>query len=236
MKFEEAVFGVNKTVNVNRVEQCTKCEGNGAEPGSKINTCSTCNGNGQVRRTQRSLFGQFSQVTGCSSCGGKGTVIESPCKTCRGNGVERRNRTTEVSIPAGIQGGMQIRITGQGNVGRNNGPNGNLYLEVDVLQHDVFTRQDSDLFYSLTLGMTDAALGTELEIPTLEGQPEKLKVPQGTQSGAEFRVKGKGVPHINSNKRGDLRGIAKLDIPRHLTKHQRKLLQELDRSFKDSDK
>ena len=236
LKFEEAVFGVNKTVDINRIEQCTKCDGNGAEPGSRINTCSTCNGNGQVRRTQRSLFGQFSQVTGCSSCGGKGTVIASPCKTCRGNGVERRNRTTEVSIPAGIQDGMQIRITGQGNVGRNNGPNGNLYLEVDVLKHDVFTRQESDLFYSLTLGMTDAALGTELDIPTLEGQSEKLKVPQGTQSGAEFRVKGKGVPHINSNKRGDLRVIAKLDIPRHLTKHQRELLQELDRSFKDSDK
>ena len=236
LKFEEAVFGVNKTLDINRVEQCNSCSGNGAEPGSKVNTCGTCNGNGQVRRTQRSLFGQFSQVSGCPSCSGKGTVIESSCRTCRGNGVERRNRTTEVSIPAGIQSGMQIRITGQGNVGRNNGPNGNLYLEVDVLGHDVFTRQESDLFYKLTLSMTDAALGVELEVPTLEGQLEKLKVPQGTQPGEEFRVKGKGVPHINSNRRGDLRIIANLDIPKHLTKDQRKLLQELDRSFKQGNK
>ena len=236
LSFEEAVFGVNKTLDINRVEQCNNCSGNGAEPGSKVNTCGTCNGNGQVRRTQRSLFGQFAQVTGCPTCSGKGTVIESSCRTCRGNGVERRSRTTEVSIPAGIQSGMQIRITGQGNVGRNNGPNGNLYLEVDVLGHDVFTRQESDLFYKLTLSMTDAALGVELEVPTLEGQPEKLKVPQGTQPGEEFRVKGKGVPHINSNRRGDLRIIANLDIPKNLTKDQRKLLQELDRSFKHGNK
>lgn len=233
LEFEEAVFGVDKTLNIDRIEQCHSCNGNGAEPGSRVSSCGACNGNGRVRRTQRSVFGQFSQVTECSNCSGKGSVIESLCKTCRGNGLERRNRTTEVTIPAGIQPGMQIRVTGQGNIGRNNGPSGNLYLEVDVRAHDVFTRQEFDLFYKLDLGMIDAALGTDIEVPTLDGDTENLKIPQGTQPGSEFRVKGKGVPHINSNRRGDLRIIANLEVPKHLTKQQRKLLQELDNSFKD---
>ena len=231
LKFEEAVFGVEKEAEITRIEQCQRCSGGGSEPGSKVNTCSTCRGNGQVRRTQRSLFGQFAQISACPTCQGKGSVIETPCRTCRGGGMERRRRKTVVDIPAGIQAGMQVRLTGEGDVGRNGGPPGNLYIQVDVRNHDVFTREESDLFYQLSLDMAEAALGVEKEVPTLDGEVEMVKVPQGTQPGAEFRIKGKGVPHLNSSRRGDLRVLVDLKVPRNLNAHQRKLLEELVNSM-----
>ena len=231
LKFEEAVFGVEKEVEITRIEQCRRCSGAGNEPGSKINTCSTCRGNGQVRRTQRSLFGQFAQITTCPTCQGKGKVIQTPCQTCRGGGLERRKRKTAVTIPAGVQGGMQVRLTGEGDIGRNNGPAGNLYIQVDVRDHDVFTRKDFDLFYRMPVDMAEAALGVEKEVPTLDGGKERIKVPQGTQPGAEFRIRGKGVPHLNSSRRGDLRVLVDLQVPRNLSAHQRKLLEELANSM-----
>ena len=231
LKFEEAVFGVEKEVEITRIEQCRRCSGAGNEPGSKVNTCSTCRGQGQVRRTQRSLFGQFAQISTCPTCQGKGSVIQTPCQTCRGGGMERRKRKTAVTIPAGVQGGMQVRLTGEGDVGRNSGPAGNLYIQVDVRDHDVFTRDDSDLFYRLPVDMAEAALGVEKQVPTLDGGMETIKVPQGTQPGSEFRIKGKGVPHLNSNRRGDLRVLVDLQVPRSLSAHQRKLLEELANSM-----
>ena len=231
LKFEEAVFGVEKEVEITRIEQCRRCSGAGNEPGSKVNTCTTCRGQGQVRRTQRSLFGQFAQISACPTCQGKGSVIQTPCQTCRGGGMERRKRKTAVTIPAGVQGGMQVRLTGEGDVGRNSGPAGNLYIQVDVRDHDVFTREDSDLFYRLPVDMAEAALGVEKEVPTLDGGMETIKVPQGTQPGSEFRIRGKGVPHLNSNRRGDLRVLVDLQVPRSLSAHQRKLLEELANSM-----
>ena len=231
LKFEEAVFGVEKEVEISRIEQCRRCSGAGNEPGSKVNTCSTCRGKGQVRRTQRSLFGQFAQISTCPTCQGKGSVIQTPCQTCRGGGMERRKRKTAVNIPAGVQGGMQVRLTGEGDIGKNSGPAGNLYIQVDVRDHEVFTREDFDLLYRLPVDIAEAALGVEKAVPTLDGSMETIKVPQGTQPGFEFRIKGMGVPHLNSNRRGDLRVLVDLQVPRNLNAHQRRLLEDLANSL-----
>jgi len=231
LTFDEAVFGVEKEIEVSRVEPCHHCSGAGHEPGSNVKTCNTCQGNGQVRRTQRSLFGQFAQITACPSCQGKGSIIEVPCSNCKGVGLERRQRKTAVAIPAGVQGGMQVRLTGEGDVGRNGGPPGNLYVQVAVREHPVFEREEFDLIYELPLNMVEAALGVEKEVPTLDGVTEVLKVPHGTQPGHEFRIKGKGVPHIHSNRRGDLRVLVDIQVPERLNSRQKELLKELAESF-----
>lgn len=231
LTFAEAVFGVEKEIEVNRVEPCHHCSGAGNEPGTNVKTCGTCQGNGQVRRTQRSLFGQFAQITACPTCQGQGKINETACSNCKGAGLERRQRKTAVAVPAGVQGGMQVRLTGEGDVGRNGGPPGNLYVQVAVKEHPVFEREESDLIYELPLNMVEAALGTEKEIPTLEGESELLKIPHGTQPGHEFRIKAKGVPHIHSNRRGDLRVLVDIQVPERLSARQRELLNELAESF-----
>ena len=190
----------------------------------------------RVRRTQRSLFGQFAQITACPTCQGKGKMIASPCGTCKASGLQRKNRKTAVSIPAGVQNGMQVRLTGEGDIGANGGPSGNLYIQVDVQEHDLFIREEYDLIYEVSLNMAEAALGIEKQIPTLEGTPQKLSIPSGTQPNAQFRVKGKGVPHIHSNRRGDLIVIVSLTVPTKLTKEQQNLLEQLDASFRPSSK
>jgi molecular chaperone DnaJ len=230
LTFEEAVFGAEKEVEVNRIEHCHRCSGAGNEPGTKVNTCATCRGSGQVRRTQRSLFGQFAQITPCPTCQGRGNIIDTPCTSCRGSELERRKRKTVVTIPAGVQAGMHVRLTGEGDIGRNGGPPGNLYIQVNVQEHPLFTREEYDLIYQLPINMAEGALGVEKEVPTLDG-PTALKIPPGTQPGMEFRIKGKGVPHLQSNRRGDLRVVVDLQVPRHLDSRQRKLLEELARSF-----
>ena len=231
LEFEDAAFGIEREIDVSRVEICHQCSGAGNEPGTPVNTCGTCGGNGQVRRTQRSVFGQFAQVTTCPTCQGKGNTIENPCAGCRGAGMERRNRKTVVNIPAGIQDGMQVRLTGEGNVGSNGGPPGNLYIHVEVRPHRVFERDDYDLLYVLPLNLAEAALGVEKPVPTLEGEDTTLKVPGGTQHGSEFRIRGKGIKHVQNGRKGDLRVYADVQIPRKLSNAQRKLLEELARSF-----
>ena len=226
LEFEEAAFGVEREIDVSRVEVCHQCSGAGNEPGTAVNTCGTCGGNGQVRRTQRSVFGQFAQVTTCPTCQGKGTTMEEPCSNCRGAGMERRSRKTLVNIPAGIHDGMQVRLTGEGNVGANGGPPGNLYIQVGVKPHQVFLRDEFDLVYSLPLNVAEATLGVEKEIPTLEGDTTSLKIPQGTQPGAEFKIRGKGITHINNSRKGDLRIYVDIQVPKKLTSKQRKLLEE----------
>jgi molecular chaperone DnaJ len=230
LTFEEAVFGTEKEVEVTRIEHCHRCSGAGNEPGTSVNSCATCRGSGQVRRTQRSLFGQFAQITPCPTCQGRGNVIETPCTSCRGIGLERRKRKTVVTIPAGVQAGMQVRLTGEGDVGRNGGPPGNLYIQVNVQEHPIFIREDYDLIYQLPINMAEGALGVEKDVPTLDG-PTSLKIPPGTQPGAQFRIRGKGVPHLQSNRRGDLLVVVDLQVPRNLDSRQRKLLEELARSF-----
>ena len=231
LTFEEAAFGVEREVEVSRIEICHNCSGNGSELGTAVHSCDTCGGNGQVRRTQRSLFGQFAQVTACPACQGRGSIIETPCFTCRGGGRERRARPTAINIPAGIQHGMQVRLTGKGDAGSNGGPPGNLYIQVAVRPHALFERDEYDLLYELPLNLAEAALGVEKEIPTLEGDTIPYKIPQGTQPGAEFRIRGKGIAHVNNGRKGDLRVFAAVQVPQKLNKRQRQLLQELAQTF-----
>ena len=231
LSFEEAAFGTEKELDVTRVETCHNCSGQCNEPGTEVRTCSTCQGSGQVRRAQRSLFGQFAQITPCPTCQGKGKAIDTPCTNCRGAGMERRKRRTAVTIPAGVEQGMQVRLTGEGDVGQNGGPPGNLYLRVQVDEHPFFLRDGDDLLFELPLSMAEAALGTEKEIPTLDGDPESLKIPQGTQPHSQFRIRGRGIPRLHSNRRGDLRVAVNVQVPRDLNAHQRELLEELARSF-----
>ena len=233
LSFEESVFGAERQVDINRLERCQRCSGEGNEPGTPINTCTTCRGRGQVRRAQRSIFGQFTQVSGCSTCQGRGKVVQSACDVCRGGGLERRKRKIAVKIPAGVESGMQVRLSTEGDVGRDGGPAGNLYVYVDVQDHEQFLRKGNDLLYRLSINVAEAALGIDKEIPTLEegGKIETIKIPQGTQPGTEFRLRGKGVPYLNSSQRGDLRVLVDLQVPRTLNAEQRKLLEAFAQSI-----
>ena len=241
LTFEEAVFGCDKDIEINRVEPCHRCSGAGNEPGTAINTCRTCNGSGQVRRAQRSVFGQFAVTTPCSSCNGNGRSIETPCTNCRARGYERRRRTRTVTIPAGVDNGMQVRITGEGDAGSNGGPPGNLYVQVRVREHPYFVRDEFDLLYRTSLNMAEAALGITKPIPTLEGDDVDLEIPAGTQAGSEFRVRARGVPRIRrdgrpTDRRGDIRVLVDVDIPSKLNKYQRKLVEDLAYSLVNNGK
>ena len=234
LEFHEAVFGTEREVEITRQEPCQHCSGEGNEPGSEISSCTTCRGSGQVRRSQRSIFGQFAQVSACPACRGSGKVIKTPCTACRASGIDRRKRKISVTIPAGVEAGMQVRLTGEGDVGRGGGPAGNLYIHLDVRDHKQFDRDGNDLLYYLPVNVAEAALGVEKEVPTLDGSTEKIKVPQGTQPGTEFRIRGKGVPHLHGNRRGDLRVLVNLQVPQALDPEQRRLLEELARSLNSS--
>lgn len=241
LSFEEAVFGCDKDIEINRVEPCRHCSGAGNEPGTAINTCRTCNGSGQVRRAQRSVFGQFAVTTPCSNCNGNGRSIETPCSNCRARGYERRRRTRTVTIPAGVDNGMQVRITGEGDAGANGGPPGNLYVQVRVREHPFFVRDESDLLYRTSLNMAEAALGMTKPVPTLEGDDVDLEIPAGTQAGSEFRVRARGVPRIRrdgrpTDRRGDIRVLVDVDIPSKLNKYQRKLVEDLAYSLANDGK
>jgi len=227
LTFEESVFGVEHQVDVTRMERCRRCSGAGNEPDTPINNCGTCRGSGQVRRAQRSIFGQFAQITACTSCRGTGKIIEKPCNICKGGGADRRERKISVKIPAGVENGMQVRLTGEGDVGSGGGPAGNLYVQLRVNEHEQFQRVDNDLIYVLPVNVAEAALGGEKTVPTLDGHDERIKVPQGTQPGTEFRIRGKGVPHLNLNRRGDLRILVDLKVPDKLNSKQRALLEQL---------
>ena len=233
LSFEETVFGAERQVDVTRQEKCQRCSGEGNEPGTPINTCSTCRGSGRVRRAQRSLFGQFTQITPCTTCRGAGKVIQTHCTSCRGEGMERRRRKIAVTIPAGVESGMQVRLTGEGDAGREGGGSGNLYIHVDVQDHPLFTREGHDLVYQLGINLAEAALGSEKLVPTLDKEDAPLKVPAGTQHGTEFRVRGKGVPRLDNGRRGDLRVLVNVQVPRSVTARQRKLLEELAESMND---
>jgi molecular chaperone DnaJ len=230
LAFEEAVFGAATEVEVNRVEKCHDCRGSGSQSGTSPAQCSLCRGVGQVRRSQKSLFGQFTQVTACPTCRGRGSVIVTPCNFCHGVGTERRTRKIEVRMPAGIEDGMQIRLTGEGDAGPNGGPPGNLYVHVNVKEHKLFRRDGDDLVYELPINIAQATLGDEVEIPTLNGN-ETFKIPAGTQPGAVFRIKGKGIPEINGHGKGDLVIPVKLQVPTSLDSRQRQLIRELEKTL-----
>ncbi len=241
LTFEEAVFGCERDIEVNRVELCHRCSGAGNEPGTPINTCGTCNGAGQVRRAQRSVFGQFAVTTPCPNCSGSGRSIETSCANCHARGFERRRRTLTVTIPAGVDDGIQVRITGEGDAGAHGGHAGNLYVQVQVQDHPFFTRDDADLVHRLSINMAEAALGATKSVPTLDGEDIDLEIPAGTRSGSDFRVRGYGVPRLRRNgrptdRRGDIRVLVHVDIPDKLSRYQRQLLEDLAYSFKNNGK
>lgn len=233
LTFEEAAFGCEKEIEVAREEVCSVCNGLRAEPGTEPEKCSNCDGTGEVRRVQQSIFGRFINVATCDRCHGEGRVVAHPCRKCGGSGREERVRNIEVKIPAGIEGGSQIRLSGEGDVGLYGGPRGNLYVGISVRPHKLFRRQEDDIVLDLDLNFAQAALGDELEIPTLDG-PLSVKIPPGTQSGEVFVMRGKGIPHLRFSGRGDMLVRAQVVTPKKLTPEQKRLLSQLAKSLGSS--
>ncbi len=230
IEFEEAVFGTEKELEIPRMEMCHVCSGSGAEPGTQPVPCPKCNGTGEFRRVQQSILGQFVNVTMCNHCHGEGRVNASPCKNCGGQGRERVVRRIKVVIPAGVDDSSQIRLTGEGEPGMNGGPRGNLYVVVDVKPHRYFRREANDIVIDLPVNIAQAALGAEVEVPTVDG-PAMLKIPAGTQSGRVLRLKGKGVPFLRDRGRGDQLVRISVTIPTNLSDKQKKLMRELGETF-----
>lgn len=226
ISFEEAVFGVEKSLTLEKKDACKTCGGDGAKPGTKVVTCSVCHGQGQIHTQRRTILGNIATATTCDRCEGSGKVPEVPCDTCSGSGIKRQEKTIEVQIPAGIDHGQRVRIIGEGEVGYRGSKPGDLYLIVRVKPHKEFQRRGSDLYTDLPLSFTQAALGTKLELTTLDGVIE-LKIPSGTQPAKVFRIAGKGVPLVNSNKRGDLFVTARVVVPHKLTKEETELIEKL---------
>ncbi len=226
LTFEEAVFGTEKEIEYTRLERCDHCRGRGAEPGSDLSVCPECNGAGEIRRAQQSIFGQFVNVSTCHRCGGEGRVITNPCSKCHGQGRVKRTRRISVKIPAGVDDGAQIRLTGEGEAGVRGGEEGNLYVVLSVAPDPRFVRIEDHILYELPVNVAQAALGAKVRIPTLEGEME-FEVPPGTQSGEEFVIRGKGVPHLQRPGRGDLVVRVTVVVPEELTGEQRELLEKL---------
>ena len=226
LTFEEAAFGVEKSIDITRDETCTACKGSGVEPGSHVERCPTCNGRGEVRQVQQTLLGQMVQVITCPTCGGAGQRIEQPCRTCRGRGQERKTVKRTVPFPAGVNNGTQIRMAGEGQPGIYGGPNGSLYLTIRVAGHKFFRRKNQDVLLDLTINIAQATLGAEVEVPTLDGST-KVTIPPGTQPGKVITLKGKGIPVLQGNGRGDQLIIVNVSIPTQLSADQRKLMEQL---------
>lgn len=229
ISFEEAVFGCQKEIELPRWETCSTCRGNGAQPGTSTQRCPGCQGSGEIRRVQQSIFGQFVNVTMCERCRGEGRIITTPCEKCRGQGRVRNNRRVVVNIPAGVDDGINVRVTGEGEVSARGGTPGNLYVVLTVKTHEFFKRQGNDIIYELPISFTQAALGDEVDVPTVDGKTTVLKIPAGTQSNRSFRLKGMGVPVVHSSARGDQHVIVKVVTPTNLTAEQRQLLEEFAR-------
>ena len=226
---EEAAFGKDTQIRVPTWENCETCHGSGAKPGTQPKTCTTCNGSGTVHLRQ----GFFSIQQTCPHCHGSGKIIPEPCTTCNGAGKLKKQKTLEVKIPAGINEGMRIRSAGNGEPGTNGGPAGDLYIEIRVKQHEIFERDGDDLHCTVPVGLTTASLGGSIEVPTL-GSKAEIELPEGTQHGKTFRLRGKGIKGLRSSYPGDLYCHVAVETPVKLTEHQRKLLKELDESFKKS--
>ncbi len=230
ISFEDAVFGAEREIEINALEMCPNCGGSGAEPGTSPVRCPECGGSGQVRRTQQSIFGSFVNVSTCPRCGGRGEVISTPCSVCHGEQRIEKTRRIRVDIPAGVDDGTRIRLSGEGEAGLHGGPAGNLYIFLHVRPHAYFHRRDDDIMLNININIVQASLGTEVMVPTLEGE-EKLAVPPGTQTGTIFRLRGKGAPRLRRSGRGDQIIVANVAVPTHLDSNQKRLLTELGKSL-----
>ncbi|MBQ8383183.1 MAG: molecular chaperone DnaJ [Clostridia bacterium] len=229
--FEEAVFGCKKEVTYNRIEKCSDCKGSGAAAGSSPETCPQCNGQGQVRVTQQTFMGVMQTTKACPNCRGTGKIIKNPCSNCRGTGMVRLRKKLEVAIPAGIDDGQQIRLTGQGSEGRNGGPAGNLYITVHVRPHAFFERDGINVYCDVPITFTEAALGAEIEVPVLEGGTTQYRIPAGTQTDTRFTLRGKGIRQVNGRGTGDLIFRTVVETPKNLSNEQKELLRKLEESF-----
>jgi molecular chaperone DnaJ len=226
LTFEEAVFGCEKELEIPRADTCTVCHGSGAEPGTEPSRCPNCNGTGELRRVQQSIFGQFVNVVMCDRCQGEGRVITTPCHECHGGGRVRVTKHVTLKVPAGVDTGSQIRLTGEGEAGPRGGANGNLYVAITVRKHSYFERDGQDILYTLPINFAQAALGDEVEVPTVDGSV-LMKIPAGTQSGKVFRLKEKGVPNLRGAGRGDQHVYVKVVTPTDLSAKERELFEQL---------
>mgnify|MGYP000957121226 CR=1 FL=1 len=225
LTFEQAAFGVEKEITVMKMEKCSNCGGSGAKPGTSPTTCSACKGTGQIQYKHRTPFGQFVNVKTCDVCNGEGKIITSPCHVCHGKGTVRKSKKLRVNIPAGIDDGQTISLRGEGDPGIKGGPPGDLYITINVKPHPLFQRQGNDVICEVPITFVQAALGAELEVPTLDGKV-KYTIPEGTQSSTVFRLKGKGIPNIRGYGRGDQYVKVIVEVPKNLSEQQKELLRQ----------
>ena len=233
ISFEEAAFGCEKSVTVERMETCETCHGTGCAPGSTPEVCPECHGTGTVQVRRQTPMGVFATSSPCTRCGGKGKIVHQPCKDCHGTGAVRKRKTIQASIPAGIDNGQTISIRGQGNAGKNGGPAGDLLITITVRPHELFRREGTSVLCEAPITFAQAVLGAELEIPTIDGKV-KYELPEGTQSGTTFRLKGKGIPALNGRGRGDQYVTVYIETPRNLNKEQKEALKKFAESMGDS--
>ncbi len=232
ISFEEAAFGCEKAVTVERYETCETCHGNGCEPGTTPEICPDCHGTGVVQVRRQTPMGVFATSSPCGRCGGKGKIIHQPCKECHGNGAVRRRKTIQASIPAGIDNGQTISIRGQGNAGKNGGQPGDLLITITVRPHELFRREGTSVLCEAPITFAQAVLGAELEIPTIDGKV-KYNLPEGTQSGTTFRLKSKGIPALNGRGRGDQYVTVYIETPRNLNRDQKEALRKFSETLSD---
>ncbi len=229
LTFEESFEGVKRDISYRCVEACSECRGSGAAKGTEPETCSRCRGSGQVTVNQRTPFGTIQTASECPECRGRGKIIKTPCSSCNGKGYVRIEKKLSVSIPAGVNNGNRIVLRGKGDAGRNGGENGDLIVEITVRRHPFFKREGDNIYCEVPITFTEATLGAEIDIPTIEGK-QKYVIPEGTQYGTSFTVKGKGMPNVNTKKRGDLIFTATIEVPRNLNEKQKKELREFAES------
>ena len=233
LTFEESYLGVTKKIVINRNEECKECHGTGSEKGTTPETCQTCKGTGQVTQVVTTLLGQMKTSRPCTNCGGTGKIIKNPCSECRGKGKIRKSVTIDVKIPAGIDNNQILTVSHEGELGTNGGPRGDINIIVRVKKHDIFKREQDNVLIDIPITFTQATLGAELEIPIVDGTKEKYKIPDGTQTGTKFYIRGKGFPVINKSWRGDLIFTVNVQVPKKLTTEQRDLLTKLARTMNE---
>lgn len=228
ISLEEAASGLDRDIEVVRLDTCSSCGGTGAKPGTSPVTCPVCGGRGQTTQVRTTAFGRFTSITTCPRCGGEGRVIESPCQTCQGRGRVRKRKKIRVRIPAGVDSGMRVRVAGEGEAGTRGGPPGDLFVFITVRPHEIFERRGNDIFCEVPISVWQAALGDEIEVPALGGRAS-VQVPEGTQTGTAFRLRGKGIPDVHGGPRGDQYVRVKVVTPTRLTDREKELIRELAR-------
>ena len=231
--FEQAFLGVEKEITITRNEECTVCHGTGAKPGTSVTKCPTCNGTGQIRQVQNTILGQMQTTRTCTNCHGTGEVIKEPCENCKGKGTVRKQPKIKVKIPAGIDDGQTVVLRGEGEPGEKGGPKGDLYITVRLKKHSIYSRKGNHVYCDIPITITQASLGAELEIPMVDGSKEKYKIPEGTQTGTKFTIKGKGFKSVTSNQVGDFVFTVNVQTPKRLSKEQRELLVQLARTMNE---